>query len=174
MVAFINQPISAFIGIGANLGDAVTHVKQALTLLDQIPNTQLSGQSSLFRTAPVDADGDDYVNAVARVETQLTALELLHALQAFEQAAGRTRAFHNAPRTLDLDLLLYGTQMITSDTLTIPHPRMTQRAFVIIPLLQIDPFIAIPGHGLAHSLVPNVAGQMIQKISDASQQVPMR
>jgi 2-amino-4-hydroxy-6-hydroxymethyldihydropteridine diphosphokinase len=128
--------------------------------------TQLTGSSSLFRTAPLGADGDDYVNAVARVDTELSALELLHELHTLEQAAGRTRPYANAPRTLDLDLLLYGRQQIDSDSLVVPHPRMTQRAFVLIPLLQIDPMIAIPGKGLAHRFVPDVAGQAIQRLPD--------
>ncbi|HLA45732.1 MAG TPA: 2-amino-4-hydroxy-6-hydroxymethyldihydropteridine diphosphokinase, partial [Aggregatilineales bacterium] len=152
------------IGIGANLGDARASVEQAIQELGALPATRLTGQSSLFRTAPIDAGGDDYINAVARIETQLQAEKLLQKLQAMEQASGRERPFVNAPRTLDLDILLYGSQEISTESLNVPHPRLTQRAFALIPLLQIDPMIAIPGKGPAHSFVPSVAGQVICKV----------
>lgn len=156
--------VTAFIGIGANLGDARVQVEEALHSLVRLPQSRLTAQSSLFRTAPVDAGGDDFVNAVARIETELPAQALLEALQALEAAAGRERPFRNAPRTLDLDLLLYGEQVIDTPTLAVPHPRLTQRAFALIPLLQIDPFISIPGHGAAHQFAPGVADQAITKI----------
>lgn len=155
---------SCYIGIGANLGDARDNVERTIAMLGELADTEITGQSSLFRTAPVDAGGDDYINAVARIETQLTAPELLIALQTIEQRFGRERPYRNAPRTLDLDLLLFGQQVITSESLTVPHPRMMQRAFVLIPLLQIDPFVTIPGQGPAHAFVPGVADQAIQKI----------
>jgi 2-amino-4-hydroxy-6-hydroxymethyldihydropteridine diphosphokinase len=155
---------ACYIGIGSNLGDAQANVQRAVEQLAQLPGTELTAQSSQFRTAPVDAAGDDYINAVARIDTALSAEELLQQLQSIEQEAGRLRPYRNAPRTLDLDLLLYGQQHIDSATLEVPHPRMTERAFVLIPLLQIDPLIAIPGHGPAHEFVPSVAGQTIQKI----------
>ena len=158
--------VSAFVGIGSNLGDAQDHVRRALQQLATLAKSTLTATSSLFRTAPLDADGDDYINAVAQLDTALTAEELLHELQALENAAGRERPYPNAPRTLDLDLLLYGRQIISGDALTVPHPRMLQRAFVLIPLLQIDPFITIPGHGPAHQYVPDIAAQKIQKIPD--------
>ncbi len=156
--------IIAYIGIGANLGDARVSVKQAMQQLTELPETKLTAQSSLFRSAPVEASGDDYINAVACIETHLSAQTLLDELQAIEQAAGRERAFVNAPRTLDLDILLYGNQEITSESLTVPHPRLTQRAFALIPLLQVEPLIAIPGKGPAHRFVPAVAGQVICKL----------
>lgn len=156
--------VTCYIGIGANLGDACDHVERAILRLGQLPQTRLVAKSSLFRTAPLDATGDDYVNAVARIETALAAQRLLDELHAIEQDFGRERPYRNAPRTLDLDLLLYGQQQISTGTLEVPHPRMTQRAFVLIPLLEIDPFIAIPGRGPAHSFVPGIAGQAIQKI----------
>jgi len=155
---------TCYIGIGSNLGDARNNVQRAINRLDQLPHTRLDAQSSLFRTAPVDAGGDDYINAVARIETGLPATDLLQALQAVEQEFGRARPYRNAPRTLDLDILLYGQQTIASETLTIPHPRLTQRAFALIPLLQLDPLIALPGLGPAHAFVPGVATQTIQKI----------
>lgn len=159
------RQIIAYIGIGSNLGDAAGNVRQALLVLEQLPASRVTGQSSLFRTAPVDADGDDYINAVARVATDLSAEKLLPALLTLEKNFGRERSYLNAPRTLDLDLLLYGDQIIASPTLTVPHPRMTTRAFVLIPLLQIDPFIHIPGQGAAHQFVPGVADQAIQKFA---------
>lgn len=160
----MSAPVICYIGIGANLGDARGQVQHAIVQLGKLPDTRLVAQSSLFCSAPVDAGGDDYVNAVVQLQTRLSAQELLTALQAIELAGGRERSYRNAPRTLDLDLLLYGEQILASDTLTVPHPRMTQRAFVLIPLLQIDPFIVIPGQGAAHQFVPSVADQAIRKI----------
>ena len=157
-------PVTAYIGIGSNLGESCDNVQRAILRLGQMPKTRLTGQSSLFRTAPLDAHGDDYINAVVRIDTRLPAPHLLQELQAIELAFGRERPYPNAPRTLDLDLLLYGQQKIHSDSLVVPHPRMTQRAFVMIPLLQIDPLISIPGRGPVHSFMPGVAGQSIRKI----------
>ena len=156
--------VQAYIGLGANLGDAHRQVQDAIAQLQSLPETRFSAQSSLFRSAPIDADGDDYVNAVVQLETRLPAEDLLLALQAIEQDFGRQRSYVNAPRTLDLDLLLYGDQTIVSTTLQVPHPRMTERAFVLIPLLQIDPLIQIPGHGPAHQFAPAVADQIIARI----------
>jgi 2-amino-4-hydroxy-6-hydroxymethyldihydropteridine diphosphokinase len=156
---------TAYIGIGANLGDAATAVRDAIARLGGVGSTNLTGQSSLFLTAPVDAEGNDFINAVARVETSLTAEALLAELHRMELEAGRERPHRNAPRTLDLDLLLYGDKQVRTETLTVPHPRMTERAFVLIPLLQIDPFINIPGKGPAHGFVPGVAGQAIRKLA---------
>jgi 2-amino-4-hydroxy-6-hydroxymethyldihydropteridine diphosphokinase len=154
----------AYIGLGANLGDARDNVTRAIALLSQLPKTTLNGQSSLFRTAPIDADGDDYINAVACIETGLAPQPLLEALQAIELQFGRERPYHHAPRPLDLDILLYGQQIIDTPTLTVPHPGLPQRAFALIPLLQLDPLIVIPGKGAAHNFVPAVADQVIQKI----------
>ncbi|MDB5764849.1 MAG: folK [Herminiimonas sp.] len=158
------EKVAAYIGIGANLGDARGNVQRAILQLDTLPLTRLTGQSDFFSSAPVDADGNDYVNAVARIDTQLAAQELLDALQAIELEFGRERPYPNAPRTLDLDILLYGQQKISTEALAVPHPRLTQRAFALIPLLQIDPLIAIPGKGPAHGFVSGVAGQAIRKI----------
>jgi len=156
--------VHAFIGIGSNLGDARGNVLRAILRLDKLPETTLSAQSSLFRTAPLDADGSDYVNAVARIDTALAPEQLLTELQTLENEFGRERPYANAPRTLDLDVLLYDQQKLSTPTLVVPHPRMTQRAFVLIPLLQIDALISIPGLGAAHEFVPGVAGQAIQKL----------
>lgn len=164
MSAMSEARTTCYIGIGANLGDARDQVERAIARIGELPTSSLTAQSSLFRTAPVEAGGEDYINAVVKLETSLTASALLNHLQAIEQDFGRERPYANAPRTMDLDLLLYGQTTMKSDKLTVPHPRMTQRAFVLIPLLQIDPFIQIPGKGAAHSFVPAVAGQSIQKI----------
>jgi 2-amino-4-hydroxy-6-hydroxymethyldihydropteridine diphosphokinase len=157
--------VHAYIGVGANLGDACDTVQRAIKELSNLPQTSVRQQSSLFRTAPIDAGGDDYVNAVACINTQLDPQELLVRLQSIENDFGRERPYVNAPRTLDLDILLYGNQKIDTETLTVPHPRLTQRAFALIPLLQIDPFIAIPGKGAAHTFVSSVADQVITKIA---------
>jgi 2-amino-4-hydroxy-6-hydroxymethyldihydropteridine diphosphokinase len=156
---------TAYIGIGANLGDASAQVQAAMVRLGQLPQTRLLAQSSLFSSAPVDADGDDYVNAVAKLDTRLGAQPLLQALQAIEIEFGRERSYQNAPRTLDLDILLFGNQTIATATLQVPHPRLTERAFTLIPLLQLDALITIPGRGAAHQFAPNVAGQRITKIA---------
>lgn len=158
--------ITAYIGIGANLGDAIINVRRAIGAIGRLRESRMRAQSSLFRTTPIDAQGDDYINAVLCIDTTLSAEDLLSELHMLEQTAGRERPYINAPRTLDLDLLLYGQQKIQSTHLTVPHPRMTQRAFVLIPLLQLDPFISIPGLGPAHAFVPQIADQAIQRIGD--------
>ncbi len=133
------QPVTAYIALGANLGNAARTVKQAIADLNAIPHTRLVKSSSLYQTAPIDSSGPDYINAVAELETFLSAPELLEQLQSQELAAGRERPHTNAPRTLDLDILLYGSAQIQGPTLTVPHPRMAQRAFVLHPLAEIAP-----------------------------------
>ncbi len=155
----------AYIGIGANLGAARANVLDAIERLGKMNDSTLHAASSLYRSAPVDAGGADYVNAVARIETLLPAPDLLQALQEIEQAHGRERPYRNAPRTLDLDLLLYGDQEIDSATLQVPHPRMTERAFVLLPLLELAPEIAIPGLGPAQHYLAGVASQAIARIA---------
>lgn len=155
----------AFVGIGANLGDARANVKDALGRLAVLPGASLEQASSLYRSAPIDSSGDDYINAVARVNTGLSAHELLAALHGIELAHGRERPYRNAPRTLDLDLLLYGEESIHSATLTVPHPRMHERAFVLAPLLEIAPGIVIPGLGPAAGFLPRVADQAIERLA---------
>lgn len=131
--------VQAFIGLGANLGDAAAAVRRSLAALAELPQTRLTARSSLYRSAPVDAGGPDYVNAVAEVQTTLAPEALLAELQRLERVEGRERPYRNAPRTLDLDLLLYGEARIDTAVLTVPHPRMTQRAFVLLPLAEIAP-----------------------------------
>jgi 2-amino-4-hydroxy-6-hydroxymethyldihydropteridine diphosphokinase len=155
----------AYIGIGANLGEARANVEDALARLARLPETTLQARSSLYRTAPIDSSGDDYINAVARIDTGLDAHALLDALQAIELAHGRERPYRNAPRTLDLDILLYGDDVIDNVRLHVPPPRMTERAFVLAPLLEVAPDIIIPGAGPAASHIPNVAGQGIERLT---------
>ena len=154
----------AYIGIGANLGDARANVEDALARLAALPATTLLSRSSAYRSAPVDASGDDYINAVACIDTQLQAADLLAALHAIELSHGRERPWRNAPRTLDLDILLYGDALIDSTALRVPHPRMHERAFVLAPLLEIAPDVIVPGRGPARQFVAAVAGQAISKI----------
>lgn len=154
----------AYVGIGGNLGDARATVERAIAQLARLPGTTLAACSSLYRSAPVDSSGDDYVNAVAQLHTALAPLALLHALQAIEQEHGRLRPYRNAPRTLDLDLLLHGAHSLAGDELTLPHPRMAQRAFVLVPLLEIDPAIVIPGAGSAQSCLARITDQPISKL----------
>jgi len=155
----------AYIGIGANLGDARANVADALERLQRLPGCTLMAASSMYRTAPIDSSGDDYINAVARIATTMDAESLLRALHDIEQAHGRERPYRNAPRTLDLDLLLYGDTIIASPTLTVPHPRMTERAFVLVPLLELAPAIHIPGRGPASDYAAGVAGQGISPVT---------
>jgi 2-amino-4-hydroxy-6-hydroxymethyldihydropteridine diphosphokinase len=131
--------VTAYIALGANLGDAASTVQSAIGKLGSIAHTRLVRASSLYQTAPIDSAGPDYINAVAEVLTELPAPLLLEQLQMQEQAAGRQRPYANAPRTLDLDLLLYGCATVQSPALTLPHPRMGQRAFVLQPLAEIAP-----------------------------------
>ena len=151
-------PVLAYVGIGGNLGDAQATVQRAITALGQLPGTRRVACSSLYRSAPVDAGGPDFINAVAALETTLTAPALLAALQRIELAEGRERPYRNAPRTLDLDLLLYGDGRIDSAALVVPHPRMRQRAFVLQPLAEIA-----PGRVDASALAA-VAGQAIERL----------
>lgn len=131
--------VSAWIGLGANLGDRGAALAQAVEALSLLPATRLIKVSGLYASAPIDAGGPDYLNAVAELATRLEPLALLDGLQAIEQAAGRERSYRNAPRTLDLDLVLYGEQQIQNERLSVPHPRMTERAFVLLPLAEIAP-----------------------------------
>jgi 2-amino-4-hydroxy-6-hydroxymethyldihydropteridine diphosphokinase len=133
------SPVMACVAFGANLGDAVTTVQQALRDVGGLADTQLFKASSLYRSAPHEAQGPDFINAVALVHTQLSPLNLLHALQALELKSGRERPFKNAPRTLDLDLIFYGDVVLATPELTLPHPRCHERAFVLQPLAEVWP-----------------------------------
>jgi 2-amino-4-hydroxy-6-hydroxymethyldihydropteridine diphosphokinase len=154
----------AFIGLGANIGDPGGQLRDALAALDAIPGTRLMRASSLWRTAPVGyAAQPDFVNAVAEVETAQAPRALLEALLAIEKRFGRERSFANAPRTLDLDLLLYGDRVLSEQGLELPHPRMHERAFVLAPLVEIAPEVEIPGKGRADALLARFRDQRIEK-----------
>lgn len=156
----------AYVALGANLADPTTQVRAALTALTELPQSRLLRASSLYRTAPVGiAHQPDFINAVAALATTLSPHDLLAALFAIEAAFGRRRDYHHAPRTLDLDLLLYDDQVIDSPQLTLPHPRLHLRAFVIAPLLEIAPDCRIPGRGLASAWLPAVSTQAIEKLA---------
>lgn len=127
-----------YVGLGANLGDRGEALLQALHAMAALPQTQLLAVSSLYSSAPVDATGPDYLNAVAALQTQQSPEAFLQALQTLELAAGRERPYRNAPRTLDLDILLWGNAQLDTPALTVPHPRMYERAFVLLPLAQLD------------------------------------
>jgi 2-amino-4-hydroxy-6-hydroxymethyldihydropteridine diphosphokinase len=135
----VSPEVRAFIGIGANLGDARATVSKACRDVGQLPNTRLLRQSSLYATAPLEAIGPDFVNAVVEISTMLTPQNLLDHLHQLEANEARTRPYRNAPRTLDLDVLLYADEVIKTPTLSVPHPRMFQRAFVLVPLAEIAP-----------------------------------
>lgn len=154
----------AFIGLGANLGDAQATLQMALIALAALPLTTLHESSSVYRSSPVDSSGPDYLNAVAWLETRLDPHELLAELQRIEQAHGRERPYPNAPRTLDLDLLLYGEHCLNSAVLTVPHPRLHERAFVVRPLAQIAPDFMVPGFGRARDLLARVVDQRADKL----------
>ena len=141
------EPVAAFVALGANLGNARAALRQSLQALDDLPLTRIGRVSGVYQTAPMNngadfeapASGPDYLNAVVFLKTGLNAPALLDQLQRLEQQAGRERPYRNAPRTLDLDLLLYGSARIESARLWVPHPRMMQRAFVLVPLAEISP-----------------------------------
>ncbi|MEO8296203.1 MAG: 2-amino-4-hydroxy-6-hydroxymethyldihydropteridine diphosphokinase [Burkholderiales bacterium] len=138
-------PVCAFIGVGANLGDPPSTLAQACRALAVSTGNRLVAMSSLYRSKPVDASGPDFYNAVVKIETRLAPQALLDATQAIERQHGRRHPYRNAPRTLDLDLLLYGDQTLVTDRLTVPHPRLGERAFALLPLLEIHPALKLPG-----------------------------
>lgn len=155
----------AFIALGSNLDNPIEQVQRAFDELAQLPETRLQKRSSLYRSAPVGRlDQPDFINAVALVETALPPQQLLQALLAIEQRYGRVRESLNAPRTLDLDVLLYDSLQCQDTDLTIPHPRMTQRAFVLMPLFEIAPDCHIPGYGEVRHLLPSCQDQKLERI----------
>ena len=155
----------AYVGLGANLGDARAALQSALSALEELPDTVLLRASSAWRSAPIDSSGPDYLNAVAELRTMLTPLDLLHRLQAIELAHGRERPYRNAPRTLDLDLLLHGDVTLDTPELTLPHPRAHMRAFVLAPLAELAPGHVIPGRGRVSELLAGVADQRIERLA---------
>jgi 2-amino-4-hydroxy-6-hydroxymethyldihydropteridine diphosphokinase len=156
--------VTAFIGVGANLGFSRDAVLNALADLGRMPSTEFVAASSLYQSAPIDSEGPDFINAVAEIETTLSAEDLLTALQAIETRYGRVRTTRNAPRTLDLDLLLYGDGLIKTPDLIVPHPRLHERAFVLQPLIELTGPIEIPGHGRIDTLAAAVADQRVDRL----------
>jgi 2-amino-4-hydroxy-6-hydroxymethyldihydropteridine diphosphokinase len=155
----------AFVGIGANLGDAAGQVRGAIAALAALPSTRLVAASSLYRTAPVGyAAQPDFVNAAALLDTALAPRALLEALQAIEAQAGRTRSFKDAPRVLDLDLLLYDDCVLDAPGLAVPHPRLHERAFALAPIVEIDPACDIPGRGPAREWLARCADQRVERV----------
>jgi len=156
--------VTAYIGLGANLDDPAAQVELALNELARLPESRLIARSSLYASAPVGyAEQPDFINAVAALETRLSPRVLLKAMLDIEHHHGRNRTFRNAPRTLDLDLLLYGDAHFHEENLTLPHPRMHERAFVLMPLLEIAPALVIPGLGHAAALLALCGDQPVQR-----------
>ena len=155
----------AFIALGSNLQDPQAQVERALQTIANTPNIKLIKASSLFKTAPIGYDNQpDFINAVAEIETDLSPLELLHSLLEIETQHGRERPFPNAPRVLDLDVLLYGNIELNTAELTLPHPRMYRRGFVMLPLAEIAPKINIGNHGYADELASKCDNQGVSKL----------
>jgi 2-amino-4-hydroxy-6-hydroxymethyldihydropteridine diphosphokinase len=156
--------ITAYIGLGANLDDPAAQVQQAMDELAKLPEGRLLARSSLYASAPVGyANQPDFINAVAAIETRLSPRALLNALFDIEHHHGRNRSFRNAPRTLDLDLLLYGEAHFHEDGLTLPHPRMHERAFVLLPLHEIAPGLHIPGQGRIDAMLAVCGNQAVHR-----------
>ena len=160
------EAVDAFVGLGANLGDPAATLRAAMDEIAALPRSELVQRSGLYRSAPVDASGPDYLNAVVWLRTLLDPHELLAQLQRIEQAHGRVRGAPNAPRTLDLDLLLHGASRTESPTLTLPHPRLHRRAFVLAPLAEIAPMLDVPELGVLGTMLAGVADQAVERIME--------
>lgn len=153
--------IAAYIALGSNLSDPIAQIEQAWTQLENLPETRLTACSSLYLSKPVGyAEQPDFINAAAGIQTHLSPRALLAALLQIEARHGRNRTFKNAPRSLDLDLLLYDGLVMHEHGLTLPHPRMTERAFVLLPLAEIAADALIPGHGRVDACLAKI------KVSD--------
>lgn len=137
----------AYLSLGSNLNNPIEQIKIALKEIDNIPQTHLVNVSSFYKTPPIGPKQPDFINAAVKIITSLSAYDLLKQTQAIEQAHHRERLIHWGPRTLDIDLILFDEESISTDDLTIPHPFMHERAFVLVPLLEIDPQLKTPQHG---------------------------
>ena len=161
---------TAFIALGSNLNNPTSQVHAAFLALNHLSHTKVIAQSSLYRTSPIGYDANqlkqvpDFINAVAKVSTELTPVALLDAILAIENTFGRERPFANAPRILDLDLLLYDDEIMHTEKLTLPHPRMFQRGFVMLPLAEIAPSLVIENHGKVAELAQKCLNQGVDKI----------
>ena len=152
--------VKACVAVGANLGNALATVQKAVRDLQSLPEGRVLCASSFYRTAPVDATGPDFINAVVLIETRLTALTLLRMLQALEIKAGRERPYVNAPRTLDLDVIFYGDCQMNTPELILPHPRWQERAFVLVPLAEVCP------ERVSSALLARVQSQTIERLEE--------
>lgn len=160
---------TAFIGLGSNLEDPRGQLLRAFAEIEVLPDTRLVARSSLYRSAPLGyPDQPEFVNAVAKIATALTPQALLQVLLEIEHRHGRERIFRNAPRTLDMDVLLYDDEQLHEHGLTIPHPQMHLRAFVLQPLLEIAPDAGIPGIGRAATAIEGCKDQVLEMISDVA------
>lgn len=157
--------VRAYIGLGANLGDSAATLRRVLAQLQATDGIDAVTASPFYRSAPVDATGPDFVNAVAALDTRLPPLALLDALQALENQHGRLRPYKNAPRTLDLDLLTYGDVLLDHERLILPHPRMHQRAFVLLPLQDLAPDMLVNGRPIS-TWVAQIRDQAIERLPD--------
>lgn len=162
-------PVGAevYVGLGANLADPVAQVRAGMTALGRLPDTRLERCSSLYRSAPVGVtDQPDFINAVCRLRTRLAPEALMQRLFGIERDAGRERrgGEPGGPRTLDLDLLLYDQRALRTPELTLPHPRLHERAFVLYPLIELAPELVIPGHGRAADLLAACTGQRVERL----------
>lgn len=154
----------AYIGLGSNLDNPASQIRKAFEELARLPSSHLLAHSSLYRSAPMGrTDQPDFINAVALIETALAPHDLLKALLEIEHFHGRVREYLNAPRTLDLDILMYDRLQWNEHCLILPHPRMHQRAFVLQPLQEITPNCHIPGHGSITELLAACAGQQVER-----------
>lgn len=157
----------AYIALGSNLSEPQCQIASAFSELAHLPETRLLAKSGLYLSAPIsDIAQPDYVNAVAKIETGLDPSALLKCLLDLELVHGRVREARNAPRTLDLDILMYNDLVLIDAHLTIPHPRMHERLFVLRPLLEIEPDCEIPGIGRAADMLCGLSGQILQKMAD--------
>ncbi len=160
--------ITAYIGLGSNLGDKKRYMEQALKLLAETPGIELRQLAGYYRTEPIGyTEQDWFLNTVAEIKTTLAPHALLAALQIIENELGRVRKIHWGPRVIDLDLLLYGDEKIDDDILTVPHPRICERAFVVAPLADINPDLILPNGNKAKELALSLAEkQKINKVDD--------
>ena len=164
----MNSRVPAYIGVGSNLGEPRAHVLDAFEALARLPRTRVVARSRLYRTRPFGpVKQGDFINAVARIETRLSARELLEGIRRIEAEAGRIRDARWGPRTLDLDLLLYGDERIDSPELTVPHPGIAERGFVLAPLIDVAPELEVPGAGRVQSLLRALPADGIAEILDA-------
>ncbi|MHB8534597.1 MAG: 2-amino-4-hydroxy-6-hydroxymethyldihydropteridine diphosphokinase [Sulfuricaulis sp.] len=161
------RDVRAYVGLGSNMSDPVAQLHSGMAALACLSETRVEASSAFYRTAPVGFRAQaDFINAVCRLRTGLAPTALMRSLLEIERAHGRVRdGSPGGPRTLDLDLLLYGDQAVQSAELTLPHPRLHERAFVLYPLLEIEPELVIPGHGPLRQLLGNCAGQRVEKMA---------